>query len=447
MGLYQDSLLVYMVCNNGPDTISEITINQTFANFTTTETILANDPHSIYFPTVSGSLDKSSGVWTGTLEATQCIQVGNIGNAITLGQPITFDAYITHSVLSDDSENVDPVVDNDHSQYISGPAVALADLAMTTRLLTPAPITNGTIVSYEVTISNIGLGNYVFDGEPLGMYFIIPAGTSYQSAADADPDDSVSIPQNGCGTALDDVSTFIPAVDSHSPLVGCQFTSTDPMAPGQSTKFIFSLQASEGFANGTTKVYGAVAGNDADSALFQGYLLTGLNPFTQGLNNSVVLAYDGDALTVTINRCSGTGAVVNTNDACFTINFSKPIYTDSFDVSDLVLTGGGNVYSFVQNSSTQWTVRINGMTPNGTLTLSLGAASVVDLSAVNNGTQVLGENVVRYEVPGSTSSSSNAAGLLAETGKNTLVVAIIAIALLSVGIILVASTRKQSSHQ
>ena len=84
-----------------------------------------------------------------------------------------------------------------------------------------------------------------------------------------------------------------------------------------------------------------------------------------------------------------------------------------------MLTGGGTVSGFTQDSPTRWTVHITGMTPNGTLALTLGAASVQDYSAIDNDVHVLGENTVRYAVDtpaAAAAGTTTANGTLAKTG-------------------------------
>ncbi len=59
------------------------------------------------------------------------------------------------------------------------------------------------------------------------------------------------------------------------------------------------------------------------------------------------------------------------------------------------------------------------MTLGGTLTVSIAAGGIQDLSAVSNGVQVLGINTVRYATTdGAAAGTTSAKGTLAETGKN-----------------------------
>ncbi|MFN8016101.1 MAG: hypothetical protein U0R17_05800 [Acidimicrobiia bacterium] len=191
------------------------------------------------------------------------------------------------------------------------------------------------------------------------------------------------------------------------------------MPSGASFPLQINIQTGQGFTSNQTEVYGVVlAGNlsEPDSYEFAYEFQMGRDGFALYSNNIMHLVYDNNELQVTINRCPGTGEEINVDDACFNVEFSKPIWAPSFDQSDLILDGGGNVYSFVQNSSTEWTIRINGMTAGGTLRVRLGQASVSDYSAIQNGASVLGENVVRYAATDSNSTSEGSSNSGVSTG-------------------------------
>lgn len=452
-GLYSDREYVMQVCNWGTDSIGYVTLETTFDGFTpTSASIEVSINPDEYTPTNYGTYDFDTSMWTGQLDGGQCVVIKFFGNiTVSNGETVTFTAKILSSALITSAINIDPNASNDEKEYVSNPIDEPSDMSVSTRLLTQGSIGPNSPISYEVTLTNVGLGKYYFaEGLPLGTYIVMPDGATLDTADDATPDDDV-VP-GGCSLILNDIAVMGPGVAAYagSPLYGCFFNSTSPILPGQSTKFIINLTTGNGFTSGQTTIAGAISGNDQGSKEVSQMLSDSIDPFTSGHSHMMALTYNSEDLQVTINRCNGFGEVVTTNDACFTVSFSKPIHAPSFTVDDLVLSGGGNVYSFVQDSATQWTVRINGMTLGGTLTLALGENSVVDLSAINNDVNVLGVNTIRYETPTQQSDNSNnnanqttAAGTLANTGSSTLVYSVIAISLLFVGAVLVLVTKNK----
>lgn len=105
-----------------------------------------------------------------------------------------------------------------------------------------------------------------------------------------------------------------------------------------------------------------LAGGEAKTTKFVNAIESGQYAFALGLNNIFELTFD---------------------DACFTAAFNKQIRQDSFEHSDSVLDGGETNYSFVLDSPTQWTVRINGMTLFGTFRLLLNKESLNVLSCLS----------------------------------------------------------------
>jgi|GEM_PF-2368766 len=359
------------------------------------------------------------GEWNGTLEAGQCIVFRATGPITgNLGDTVSWTVNLASSTLTGGEPNVDGNLSN-NEMTISAPIAETGDLAIQTRLMTPGEIADGSNISYEVEVQNIGAGTIT--DSLIGLYYILPEGASWIGITDLDVQDDL-VPL-GC-VNNGPVAAQAPSLSAYSgDVIQCGLQGpADGITPGSSYPIRLDLEASEGFVSGETEVYGvALSGNiqEPDSATFVMEIQSGRDPFRLGMNNIMHLVYDNNELQVTINRCEGIGENVSEDDACFTVEFSKPVWAASFDVNDLVLVGGGNVYSFVQDSSTKWTVRINGMTPGGTLQLLLGAASVSDYSAVSNGVEVLGENMVRYTTGSGDSPNGNEETVAVTTNNGT----------------------------
>jgi hypothetical protein len=457
----QDRAFAALVCNNGTDNVIGFVFDVDFVNYSVTESLALPPSFVGSNPTDQGTYDGNTNTWEGVIEPTQCVAIGFVGDVTgELGETIDVTVSIVSSTLGDSTPNVDPTPGNDTDTYSTAPIVADADLALSTRLLTTGEIGSGDTVEYELTITNQGEGDYVENPTaPLGVYFIIPEGTTFVGITDVDTDDNYSLVDGTCGS-MGEASAFVPAfADFNAELAGCQLSSsTDSIPAGASFKLIYTMTASGPFSTGATEVLAIAVADDADSIALQVYMFTpGSDPFAFESNNTNVLTYDGNELTVTVNRCAGVGEVVNTDDACFTVTFNKAIYEPDFTQDDLVLTGGGTIYEFEKTGTNEWTVRINGMTPGGTVALSLEEAGVQDLSAVQNGASVLGVNTVRYEVADPSSDTdtdtdgsaaatdtTSASGTLAATGASDLIwqFALVMVLLGAALVLAAARTRK-----
>ena len=425
---------VYMrICNAGGEKITGFHVDENTSGANITSYHVQADQSSA---TVLGSMD-ANGNWTGTLESTQCVQIYLLGTITgASGSDAIFDPEITSSVLEGGETNVDTNPSNNSATPLQISIRDSADIKMDSRLLTEGAIVPGSEVSYELRVSNIGAGT-----SNLGymmLAFILPDGAQFNGLVDGDLNDNVTLLAsedmgtlpNGCTAPV--TASNVPGLEQYNgQLVQCAIAVPDGIEPGFSKLFELHVTVGTGFVSGATRAIAiALAMDEEESQEFIGLFGNGQDGFTLGLNNIAWLTYDSDPLTVTINRCNGVGEVVETDDACFTVTFNKAIYAPSFTIDDLVLDGGGTVYSFVKNdeTDTSWTVRVTGMTLGGTLRLTLGAQSVQDYSAIKNGTQVLGENIVRFGTvasgetqtndEGSAAGTNSAKGALATTGNN-----------------------------
>lgn len=395
------------ICSSGYGSIESMSFNFETQNWTMesiqVDSYAAPDNNNA---TDLGSIS-TNGVWHGRLDAGQCI-VFHADGPITgnLGDIVSWTATMTSSTLTGGEPNIDSFSGND-SMTISAPVAETGDLAIQTRLMTSGSITDGSSVSYEVEIQNVGAG--VIHDSDIGLYYILPVGASLIGITDLNTEDALS--PVGCAS-MGPVNEIAPAFQNYSgEVIQCLLHGPQAgIVPGSSYPFQLDLEATQGFTSGNTEVYGVVlSGNiqEPDSATFVMEFSSGRDGFRLNINNIMHLTYDANELQVTINRCEGYSEEVVNDDACFTVEFSKPVWAASFDITDLVLEGGGHVTSFEMVNNTKWTVHISGMTPGGTLRLMLGVASVSDYSAVANGTSVLGENIIRFAAP-ETASEDNA---------------------------------------
>lgn len=424
------------VCATGSN-LTSFTIDPHITNATVTGYEIDQDNSSA---TTVGSMS-SNGVWNGLIESGQCIQFDLIGTTgSNVGSNITFKPEIVSSILQGGDTNSDSNLGN--NTEANGPVIAISDLpdiSVSARLKNPVVAGGDGEATYEATVKNVGAG--ASDEQFMMLALLLPTGATFESLGDfSDPNITLidgtfmGIDPDGCTDPIlaEDVAPGLAAYAGET-MVRCVVGLPDGMAAGSSFKLNMRVHVTDEFLNNVTPaVFVAIAFDEADSIEFIGLFSQGQDGFILGtgpdpLNNIAWLNFDSNPLTVTINRCNGTNEVVEVDDACFNVTFNKAIYPDSFTIDDLVLTGGGTVYSFSKNDDTNmsWTVRITGMTPGGLLTLTLGAQSVQDYSAVQNGTQVLGENIVRFGVVagGETQLNENASanskaanGVLAATG-------------------------------
>lgn len=438
------------VCHVSGETVTAFTISTQTTGFSVTGYQL----FLTYSNATNNGSVNSSGQWTGELRSSECISffiLGTVTGAVGTNMVVTPSVHV--DMLHDNIAGAETVVDN-NAQTLTLPIVDQPDIVIYSRLLTTGTISSGTPVSYELTIANEGTA--ASNAGALMLAFLLPDGAVFNGVVDLDLGDgaglidgtAMGIDPDGCNEPViaSDVSPGLAAYDAQ--MVLCAVGYSGSFNPGSSFPFQLDMTAGEGFVSGSTRAIAvALSPDEAESAQFMNYFGSGQDGFTLGLNNIAWLTYDSDPLTVTINRCAGVNEVVTVNDACFTISFNKEIYAPSFTVDDLVLQGGGTVYSFVQNSPTQWTVRITGMTQGGALRLLLGPASVTDYSAITNGTQVLGENVVRFETASSGSAAAAGTGTTGElpnTGFST--DWLTPLILIACGYVLVHNTRKKTTR-
>ena len=434
-------LYAMSICNTGSTTVKSITTTLDFTNFETLRGVSLPAGFGGVSASDSGSFDLDSKVWTGTLDGGQCIALGLSGNITApIGDTVSLTASIVSSVLSDDSVNIDPDNSNDTNTFTSNPEPLRPVLEITPRLLTQGVISTGDEVQYEITYANIGAGDYVNSASnqlPLGLYFIMPTGSSLTSVTDDDLGDDISIPSGGC-SEVGSTSLIGPGLDNNYPgvVAGCSFDDSSILVSGQSITFTVTFNAGASYTSGATGVWAIAIGNDPTGLIFQIDAATGVDVFATPRPSVKHLIFDADALNVIINRCPGQGETTLDGTGCFRVTFSKLIFAPSFTQDDMVLIGNGNITGFTQVDDYSWDVTVAGIAKGSTLKLSMDAAKVNDYSAIQNQVQVLGENTIRFvdeqadnnggvnqtgqpgQIDGDGSVVNSAQGTLANTGKN-----------------------------
>jgi hypothetical protein len=449
--------LVSYICNGGSETVTSFTVNAGFTGASQTGWFVQQQLSSA---TDAGTINES-GVWTGTLSPSECVTLIPEGTVSgNVGTNLIFAPSITSSTLDGGVTNVDTDTSNDSSSY-SIPITDEPDATTSARLITTGDITSGSSVRYEITIRNIGAGASM---SPQGfLTFLLPDGTTFDHIALVGTSDDVSVDDSQCqdlGIASEQ-APGLAAYDGH--IMQCLVSFADGMPPGFSQAFNVDLTSSDGFVSGSTRAIAVMlVPDEAESLNFMALFNTGQDGFTLPINNVAWLTYDSDPLTVTVNRCTGQSATTVVNDACFTISFNKPIYAPEFTVDDLVIeelvngnaiNSSAHVYSFVQNSDYQWTVHLTGMTVGSTLRLLLDPGSVVDYSAITNGTQVLGENTIRFTLPDGTPITNDSSGSVNATGANGSLAAtgnhvdwLTPLLMILAGYALLKASRRKSAH-
>lgn len=374
-----------------------------------------------------GSIDQN-GNWTGRLKFGECLNIA-VNSTVTgsNGQNVDFTSTITSSGLDGGLINVDPQ-SSDDTYTIAVPINGEPDIELTSTQKTSGPITSGMDVEYEIKVTNIGLGSSTAGG--YNFYVLLPAGASF------DPSSGFSITSGpasllGCSD-LGEASTITPGLANYQGHVIACGLSRSTFQSGQRDTFKLVVTASNSFVSGATKSIAVVTADDeSDTQTFNNVFGTGGDGLALNINNINHLTYDDTPLTVTINRTSDTPAQVDVDDACFIVEFNKPIWADSFSQDALTVIGQGEIYLFSQIDDQHWKVCVNGMKKGETVTLTMDANKVQDMSAIRNGAQVLGENTVRYVVLGASTNSgvtklgsaagkASASGTLAATGTSYL---------------------------
>ena len=131
----------------------------------------------------------------------------------------------------------------------------------------------------------------------------------------------------------------------------------------------------------------------------------------------VVVADNSPGLTVTVEQKAGQDDPTNTLPIEFTITFSDPINTGTFDTTDIVQNGTAS------NAGLTWmlsnggddkifTASVTASTVEGTIVPSINASTVQDLAGDNNDASTSSDHSVTYDVTSPTVTINQAVGQL-----------------------------------
>lgn len=402
------------------DTISEFTINNIATNATLEDGFIDAVPLQGADP---GSFNTATNTWTGSLEPGDTISIlYKIHVTTPVGSTVSITSNIVSSKLVGGAVNVDTTLSNDTatSSFIE---TLHSDLNVSTRLKTTGTILETTDVTYEVTIENAGLGEYVDKGF-FYLVFIMPEDSTFVSMTDTNLSDEVEV--NQCNNIGPIENLGFVALNSYSytgNLMLCPLGTTANLPSGTNYKFEFTMTAGPVFAAGNASVLVLGQGNDVDTLKIWRALAFQTDPFADDTGNFVFLSYDPSELSATSSLCPGQSAISNDGNGCFSISFNKDIYDESFGLDDIVVTGSGTASSLTKVGDNLWELRIVNIGLGQTANISLNTGGIIDLSAVQSAARVLGITAIRYEIAVAQDTTSDtlrsASGTLAETGTSS----------------------------
>lgn len=426
---FSNSAIQTQICNSGTDDVTQFTFSQTPTNMTITETYIAIPLSDISDGSDIGSFNDGSNTWTGNLVQNDCITfLSAVTITSSLGSTVSIDSSIVSSELSGPVANVDPNSSND-STTLSFTNVPKSNLNVSTRLKTTGAITPSSNITYEATLTNVGPGDYVDNGFMI-LAFVMPEDSTFISATNVTTGAPTSCIPIGPITSLgfQALQTFDYAGD----VVACFLTGAFELPSGESNKFDIELTAGATFAAGNAEVIVVIEGNDVDTLSIFRALSLNTDPLADNTGNFVYLSYDPAELNATSTLCPGQPAVSTDGTGCFRISFNKPIYEESFGVEDITVSGSGTVDTLTKIGDNLWELRIKNIKAGQTATISLNTGGIVDYSAIESNTRVLGINAIRYEQ-----------ATLPQTGVNSSDLAT-PFMLLLIGIALSISSRKKN---
>ena len=439
------------VANNGTGSVDSFVVDINQTNCTTTNVVVVNGSSTATTP---GTYDSLTGLWQGALDMNQelylqvtCTTTGSVGQNIDIAADVD-----TGTVINPSVPNVDPDMAN-NTATASVPISAISDDSIVGTLQTTGPILNGTNFIVRQTISNLGAGPSSAAGG-LSVIFVLPPNVSFNSVTDINISDNYDLV--GCSVIPGASSTQ--GYPDSSDAVMCTVTSTtNELSPGDSFSIDFNLQANADLIPGVSRFDSFIvdfggSSTDPDSGVVSNGLGTGTgysltNPPVN--NNVSVVTYTLDPLTATITPCAGQANPTTINDACFTLQFNKPINESTLELSDLV-SSNGTIYSLIKLDSTTWELRVKDMNP-GAVTVNIATGTVTDLEimALSNNPS----SSIIYQLPPSsepqqntTNSNTNTDPSLSSTG-HTIYRAMIIAGVVIVGGVGIFAARKFKSRQ
>jgi Calx-beta domain/FG-GAP-like repeat/FG-GAP repeat len=170
-----------------------------------------------------------------------------------------------------------------------------------------------------------------------------------------------------------------------------------------------------GMAAGTTGTVKAKILANAATAI------TGGAPNSASTSTDNSVKYDYQAPTVTINQAGGQADPATTGPILFTVVFSEPVsgFTSS-DVDLLSSSFSGLSANVTQNTTSNYTVSVSGMSGGGTVVAKVFASSAADAAGNLNAASTSNDNTVTFGTPGPTVTINQAAGQLDPTNSSSI---------------------------
>jgi|GEM_PF-5340300 len=405
--------IVYI--SSGSDSIESIDFDVQAENFDITSVyVVPVNPSNV--PTDLGSVNQTTFEWNGQLDSGQSFffAVNGIVNG-DIGDEVSISISLLSSTVLGGTPNDDP---NPSSPVTFTNTIEdVWDFGFEVQWLTDTTVRANEPFQLAGVISNVGTASYPGADWEIPFYIVMPSGSTFVSVVDDDPSDGLTPTcqsEGNAGDYLNDEfnSTAYDAYDDE--IVVCQLASdSGDIAPGEELAITINGTAgTDGLTAGVSKLIGFVMapdGYEIESAQIIEVFDRDEDVFDLAYNNMFNETFNPGSLVATITRCEGQSEVTSANSACFKVSFNREVNEGTFDASDITISGGGTVSSFVQESTNEWTVTISGMTANTTITVGLLENATIDAYGVANSVSVLGTNTVRY--------SPN--GTLPTTGNNT----------------------------
>ncbi|MGZ7018435.1 MAG: Ig-like domain-containing protein, partial [Acidimicrobiia bacterium] len=190
------------------------------------------------------------------------------------------------------------------------------------------------------------------------------------------------------------------------------FTSADVSFTGSTAPGTLAAAVSGAGPTYTVNVTGMTGSGNIVASIPAGVVTDAAgNPNAASTSTDNTVTYDVTPPTVTVNQAVGQNDPVNAGPINFTVTFSEPV-TGFTAPGDLTIggTAGGTKTGTITGGPTVYNVAVNGMTGNGTVTLSVPAAAAADLAGNNSAASTSTDNSVTLDTTPPPVTVNQAAG-------------------------------------
>jgi len=340
-------------------------------------------------------------------------QTDAVGNQTTEGATLQKDTIplvviINQTAIQHDPTNTQPIrFSIIFSESIKEDTFTKEDINVTgSTTYQKGNITKISDIEYEFEITNLTDGDTVTVDIPAGVCTDLAGNNNLISTS---IDNSVtyditrpSVTINQATTQTDPTSTnsvkytviFSEKIDDST------FTKEDILLTGSSTAKVKSITQIDDTEHEVE--IEQLTDRDTVTATIPANVLTDLagneNIASTSTDNSVT--YDASSPKVTVNQAIDQADPTNINSAIFTIIFSEPIKEDTFTQDDLAISGSSTatVSQLTKVNETTYTATLVNMVLGETVTLTLPANKVEDLTGKTNEASTSTDNSVTYTV-------------------------------------------------